>query len=77
MSRREYLKKAAKELGLAEWDLRQRAKSGRIPCLMSGNRYIFPIEQCEEWLEKEAVSNVHQLEEKSKQYGTLRKISVD
>lgn len=76
MARNLYLKDAAKELGLSGWDLRQRAKSGRIPCLMSGNRYIFPIEQCEEWLLNEAMANVHTSEEKSKQYGKLRKIEA-
>ena len=71
-----YLKQAAEELGLTEWDLRQRARSGRIPCLKSGNRYIFPSTQCQKWLEDEAMANIKPVQEEDNQYGKLRKINI-
>jgi hypothetical protein len=63
-------------IGLTEWDIRQRAKTGRIPCLKSGNRYIFDIDLVEEFLKNEAMNNVKQAETSYNKYGTLRRINA-
>lgn len=77
MGRKMLIKEAAKATGLSEWDLRQRARTGRIPVLKSGNRYIFDLELVEEYLRNEALANVKPLEEPMKQYGVLRKVGVN
>lgn len=74
MARRMYLNDAAKELGVAPFFLRSKARAGEIPHLKAGNRYIFDIEQCEEFLINEAMNNVRT--DKETQYGVLRKIKV-
>lgn len=76
MAKKMYLKDAAKEIGLTDYQLRRRAKEGRIPYLTSGSRYIFDVELCKEFLRNEALNNVKQ-ETDTKQYGVLRKISCD
>ncbi|NMM62064.1 hypothetical protein HBE96_05035 [Clostridium sp. P21] len=76
MARRAYLKKAAPELGLTEYQLRRMAKEHKIPCLLSGNRYVFDIELCQEFLKNKAMENVKTFES-TKQYGVLRKIGCD
>ncbi|PJI08321.1 MULTISPECIES: hypothetical protein [Clostridium] len=73
MAKKAYMKEAAKELGLTEYQLRRRAKEHRIPFLMSGSRYIFDVELCKEFLRNEALKNVKQ-DADTKQYGVLRKI---
>lgn len=75
MGRKAYIKQAAEFTGLSEWDLRQRAKLGRIPVLKSGNRYVFDLDLVEEFLKNEAMSNVRPAEP-DKQYGVLRKVSI-
>jgi hypothetical protein len=76
MSRRMYLNDAAKALEVAPYALRTMAKTGGIPCWKSGNRYIFDIEQCEEYLRNKAMENVEKIEEPT-QYGVLRKIKAN
>lgn len=75
MAKRMYLKDASKALGITQWTLRIMAKSGEIPCWLTGNRYIFDIEQCEEFLKNKALANIKPVE--TKQYGMLRKINAD
>lgn len=76
MTKKAYLKQAAEELGLTEYQLRRMAKEHRIPFLMSGTRYVFDVEQCQEFLKSEAMRNVKK-EENVNQYGVLRKINAD
>lgn len=76
MAQKLYMKEAAKELGLTQYQLRRRAKEHRIPFLMSGTRYIFDIELCKEFLKNEALKNA-QPAESVKRYGVLRKIGCN
>lgn len=76
MSKKAYLKVAAIELGLTEYQLRRMAKEHKIPFLMSGNRYVFDIELCEEFLKNEAIQNAKSVENVDR-YGTLRKVGID
>lgn len=76
MAKKAYMKEAAEELGLTQYQLRRRAKEHRIPYLMSGSRYIFDVELCKEFLRNEALNNVKQ-ETNTNQYGVLRKVSCD
>lgn len=73
MGRKAYIKEAAKEQGLTDYQLRRMAKEGKVPYLMSGSRYIFDLDLLEEYLRNEAMKNVKQ-EDNVKQYGTLRRI---
>ncbi|MBU3203738.1 helix-turn-helix domain-containing protein [Clostridium algidicarnis] len=75
MTKRAYIKQAATELGIAEYSLRKMAKEGEIPCYRSGNRYIFDIAQCEEYLKNKAMENVKPIDEDIK-YGVLRRVEV-
>ncbi|MTK11857.1 MAG: hypothetical protein F8N39_07160 [Clostridiaceae bacterium] len=77
MSKKAYLKEAAVELGLTDYQLRRMAKEHKIPFLKSGNRYVFDIDQCQEFLKNEAMQNVVNSDENVKQYGTLRKVECD
>lgn len=52
MGRKAYIKQAAVELGLTEYQLRRIAKEGKLPFLRSGVKFIFDIELCEEALKK-------------------------
>lgn len=76
MTKRAYIKQAAEELGLTEYQLRRMAKEGKIPYLKSGVKYIFDIEQCVEFLKNEAMKNIRTAENAS-QYGVLRKVGVN
>lgn len=73
MGRKAYIKQAAEEIGLTEYQLRRMTKEGKVPFLLSGNRYIFDLDLLEEALRNEAMKNV-KAEEPVKQYGVLRKI---
>lgn len=74
MGKKLYLTSAAKELGIASTYLRRMARSGEIPALMSGNRYIFDIEQCEQYLSEKAMKNLQIVEEAAGLYKCIRKI---
>lgn len=76
MGKKAYIKQAAEELGLTEYQLRRMAKEGKMPFLKSGVKYIFDIELCEEFLRKQAIENITRVEEPT-QYGVLRKIKVN
>lgn len=76
MGRKSYIKQAAEELGLTEYQLRRMAKEGKVPFLKSGVKYIFDIELCEEFLRNQALENTRQ-QEPVKQYGVLRKIGIN
>lgn len=76
MGKRAYIKQAAEALDITEWTLRMMAKSGQIPCWKTGNRYIFDIEQCEEFLKNKALENIAPTQP-AKQYGVLRKVQCD
>lgn len=58
MSKRMLLTQAAAELGVTPHFLRLEAKAGRIPYIMAGNRYIFDVEQCEQFLKAKALENM-------------------
>ncbi|MBU3173698.1 hypothetical protein [Clostridium estertheticum] len=73
MRKRLLLKDAAEALGVTAHYLRTEAKAGRICHLRCGNRYIFDIEQCEEFLRNKAMENVKPSIENIAQYGVLRK----
>lgn len=73
MGRKGNLCTTAAALGLSEYAVKRMAKDGKIPYLKSGVKYIFDIEQCEEYLKNEAVENMKQ-PEPVKQYGVLRRI---
>lgn len=73
MGKKAYMKQAAQELGLTEYQLRRMAKEGNIPFLKSGVKYIFDVEQCEEYLRNKALENIAP-EEPVKAYGSLRRI---
>lgn len=78
MGRKAYIKQAAEELSLTEYQLRRMAKEGKVPFLKSGVKYIFDIELCEEFLRKQALENTKQHDEAEiKQYGALRKIQAN
>jgi len=77
MARRMLLKEAAEELGVSRHFLYTEARAGRIPHFRSGNRYIFDIEQVDEFLRRKALENVREEKdenEKVVQYGQLRRI---
>jgi len=74
MGKRMLLNPAAEVLGVTPYFLRVEAKAGRIPYLKSGNRYIFDIEQVEDFLKNKALQNMSTENENTAGYGTLRKI---
>ncbi|WP_346877578.1 hypothetical protein [Clostridium sp. UBA5712] len=76
MGRKAYIKQAAEELCLTEYQLRRMAKEGKVPFLKSGVKYIFDIELCEEFLRNQALENTKQ-SEPLKQYGVLRRVGID
>lgn len=71
------LKDAAKALGVSKHFLYTEARAGRIPHFRAGNRYIFDVEQVNEFLKQKALENVRDDEnEKIINYGKLRKIEA-
>lgn len=76
MFKKMYLKEAAKSLGITPYYLRQMAKKYEIPCLKSGNRYIFDVDLCKKFLIDKAMKNVKKIEN-NEGYGTLRKVGCD
>lgn len=75
MGRKAYIKQAAEESGLTEYQLRRMAKEGKVPFLTSGSRYIFDLDLLDEALRNLALANVKQAEP-IKQYGVLRKVEA-
>lgn len=77
MAKRMLLKDAAEALGVSRHFLYTEARAGRIPHFRAGNRYIFDIEQVDEFLKRKALENVREENnENFAQYGRLRKIEV-
>lgn len=76
MGKKAYLKQAAEELDLTAYQLRRFAKESKIPYLLSGNRYIFDIDLCQEHLRKEAIENAKPVETDKNQNGVLRKVCI-
>lgn len=75
MANRMLLKDAAKELGVTKHFLYTEARAGRIPHFRAGNRYIFDVEQVDEFLKRKALDSVREEQyEKVVQYGQIRKI---
>lgn len=60
--------------GLSKHFLRTGAKNGTLPALRCGIKVIFDIEQLEDFLIKQAMSNVKAEEKDDTQYGKLRRI---
>ncbi len=58
MEKRLLLKPAAKVLGLSENYLRTEARACRIPFIKVGNRYLFDINQVEEFLKNKALESM-------------------
>lgn len=76
MGKKTYLKQAATELDLTEYQLRRMAKEHKIPFLKSGARYIFDLDLAKEYLRNEAMENAKPVEtNNNQQYGTLRRIN--
>jgi excisionase family DNA binding protein len=77
MAKRMLLKDAAEALGVSRHFLYTEARAGRIPHFRAGNRYIFDVEQVNEFLKQKALENVRDDEnEKIINYGKLRKIEA-
>jgi len=77
MAKRMLLKDAAEKLGVSKHFLYREARAGRIPHFRSGNRYIFDVEQVDEFLKNKAMENIReQKDEKVFRYGVLRKIEA-
>jgi len=77
MSKRMLLKDAAKTLGVSKHFLYTEARAGRIPHFRAGKRYIFDVEQVDEFLKKKAMENIREeQDEKIIHYGQLRKINA-
>lgn len=77
MAKRMLLKEAAEMLGVSRHFLYTEARANRIPHFRSGNRYIFDVEQVDEFLKRKAMENVRTKEdEKVVQYGRLRRIET-
>lgn len=67
------LKEAAAAVGLSKHALYKMAKAGEIPCIRIGGprgRYLFDIEQLEDFLKQKALENVRRPEQEG--YGKLR-----
>ncbi len=71
------LKDAAEALGVSKHFLYAEARAGRIPHFRAGNRYIFDVEQVDEFLKQKALESVRDEQDKKVvQYGQLRKIKA-
>lgn len=71
------LKDAAKALGVSKHFLYTEARAGRIPHFRAGNRYIFDVEQVDEFLRQKALENVKEgKNERIVNYGMIRRIKA-
>jgi excisionase family DNA binding protein len=70
------LKEAAEQLGVTKHFLYTEARAGRIPHFRAGNRYIFDVDQVDEFLKKKALESVREEKESPVQYGVLRRIEA-
>jgi hypothetical protein len=76
MTKRLLLNAAAKELGVTPHFLRTEARAGKIPCIYAGNRYVFDIQQVEDFLKQRAMNNVKSGPSDNASYGVLHKIAT-
>ena len=77
MARRVGIKEAAEILGVSKHFLYTEARAGRIPCNRSGNKYLFDVDQVDEFLRKKALENIREeRDEKILQYGKIRRIEA-
>ncbi|MEQ8197519.1 MAG: helix-turn-helix domain-containing protein [Clostridiaceae bacterium] len=74
MGKKALLREASEITGMSKWFLRQGARNGTIPCIKSGNRYVFDLELLDEYLKNMAIENTKPKEENVKKYGSLRKV---
>ncbi|MCR4430648.1 MAG: helix-turn-helix domain-containing protein [Tepidanaerobacteraceae bacterium] len=73
MGQKALLKEAATAVGLTKNALYQLARAGEVPCIRIGGphgRYVFDIEQLEDFLKQKALENVRQPDKQ--EYGKLR-----
>ncbi len=76
MARRATLVEAAERLGLSRHYLYTEARAGKIPCLKAGSRYVFDVEQVDEFLKKKCMEQIRKADsESTEQYGRIRKIN--
>lgn len=76
MGKKAYIRQAATAKELTEYQLRRMAKEGKVPFIMSGNRYIFDLDLLEDALNKMAMDNMRSLEDEDNKYGVLRKVNA-
>jgi excisionase family DNA binding protein len=76
MAKRLLLNPAAEALGVTPHFLRTEAKAERIPHIRCGNRYLFDVDQVEEFLKQRAIANVKIEPYVNASYGVLRKIAT-
>jgi len=77
MGKKALLREASEVTGMSQWFLRQGARNGTIPCIKTGNRYVFDIELLEEYLKNLANENLRVKEKNVNKYGSLRKVGGD
>ena len=77
MAKRLLLNPAAEALGVTPHFLRTEAKAGRVPFFWAGNRFVFDIEQVDEFLKKKALENLKAQQGGAVGYGILRKVTTD
>lgn len=58
MGKKLRLKEAAKEIGVSEYFLRTEIKAGKLPFIMTGNRYLLDLDQINEYLSIKAIENM-------------------
>lgn len=75
MGRKVGIKEASEITGMSKHFIYRKARAGEIPFILSGRKRIFDIELLEEFLNKEALSNVKE-EENINSYGQLRRINL-
>ena len=75
MAKRAALVEAAKRLGLSRHYLYTEARAGRIPHLKAGTKYVFDVDQVDEFLKRKCMERVREADsESAEQYGRIRKI---
>lgn len=72
MGKKMLLKEASMSLGLSQNALRNAIRSGQIPFIMIGNRYVVDVELVEKTLERAAHENMLAKQTGGKKYGLRR-----
>lgn len=76
MSKRVGIKEASEILGVSKHFLYTQARAGEIPCNKTGNKYLFDVEQVDEFLRNKAMENVREEKTVSYGYGKIRRIEA-